>query len=60
LFLTKYILIVQEGFALVLQVSMYRAFIKLTPPLHYLLILYHHAPLIFSSLQNSVLHYIHT
>jgi hypothetical protein len=48
--LIKCILIAQEGCALVLQVCIYEAFIKLTPLLPYLLILYHHASLIFLGL----------
>jgi hypothetical protein len=55
----KCILIVQGGFALVLQLCTYRAFIKLTPPLCNLLILYHRAPLIVDSLLYSALYYIH-
>jgi hypothetical protein len=35
---------------------MYRALIKLTPSPCYLLTLYHHAPLIFNSLQYSALY----
>jgi hypothetical protein len=48
-----------RGFALVFQACIYHALIKLTPLLCYLLFLYHHAPIIFSSLQYSALYYIH-
>jgi hypothetical protein len=53
----KCLLIVQGGFTLVLQTSIYHALIKLSPC--HLLFLYHHAPLIFNILQCSMLHYIH-
>jgi hypothetical protein len=52
----KCILIVQRGFALLLQVCVYRALIKLTSQPPYLLILCHHAPLIFNSIQFSALY----
>jgi hypothetical protein len=58
-FLKKYIMIVEGGYTLVLQACVYYALIKLTPLLHHLLFLYHHAPLIFSSLQYGMLYYIH-
>jgi hypothetical protein len=58
LFLIKCISIVQGGFALVLQVCIYHALIRLMPP-RYLLILYLHAPLIFYILLYSTLYYIH-
>jgi hypothetical protein len=47
-FLIKCVLIVQGGFALVLQVCIYHALIKLIP--HYLLFIYHQAALIFNTL----------
>jgi hypothetical protein len=53
----KCILMAQKGFVLVLQVFVYCALIKLN--LWYLLILCHHVPLIFNSLQYSALYYIH-
>jgi hypothetical protein len=56
-FKIKYTLIVQGGFALVLQVCLYHALIKLTSSPHYLLILYHCAPLILNRLLYSALYY---
>jgi hypothetical protein len=50
---------VEGGFTLVFQACIYHALIKLTPSPYYLLILYHHAPLILNSLQYSALYYIH-
>jgi hypothetical protein len=44
-----------RGFCL--QACIYHALIISTP--HYLLILYHHAPLIFNNLLYSALYYIH-
>jgi hypothetical protein len=55
----KCILIDQGSFALVLLACIYYVLIKLTSSPHYLLILYHHAPLIFKSLPYSALYYIH-
>jgi hypothetical protein len=52
----KCLLVVQGGFALVLQVCIYHALIKLIPAPYYLLILYDHASLIFNSLFAT--HYI--
>jgi hypothetical protein len=52
------VLIVQGGFALVLHACIHSVLIKLTSPC-YLLMLYHHAPLIFNTLQYSALYYIH-
>jgi hypothetical protein len=58
IFKIKCIVIVKGSLALVLQVCIYHDFIKFLPPLHYLLILHHHAPLIFNSLLHSALYYI--
>jgi hypothetical protein len=55
-FLKNYVSIIQGGFTLVLPVCIYRGLIKLTPPLQYLLILCHHALLIFNSLQCIMLY----
>jgi hypothetical protein len=53
------ILIVQEGFTLVLQVCIYCALIKSSPSPCYLLILSHYAPIIVNSLLYRTLYYIH-
>jgi hypothetical protein len=58
-FLIKCILIVRGSLALVLQVYIHHAFIKLTPS-PCLLILYHHTLLIFNSLLYSALYYVNT
>jgi hypothetical protein len=55
-FCLKCILIVQRGFSLAFQAFICHSLIKLTPPL---LFLYHHAFLLFNSLQCSTLYYIH-
>jgi hypothetical protein len=57
-FLLKCILLVQGGFTLALPACIYHALSKLIPSPHYLLILYHHASLIFNNLQSSTLYYI--
>jgi hypothetical protein len=48
--------IVQGDFALAFQTCIYHALTRLTP--HYLLFLYHHAPLLFNSLLCITLYYI--
>jgi hypothetical protein len=53
----KHISFVQRGFASVFQMCIYGALIRLPP--HYLLFLYHPAPLLFSSLQCIVFYYLH-
>jgi hypothetical protein len=58
-FFLKCVLIVQGVFTLVLQVCLYCAFMNWPPPLCSLLILYHHASLIFNSSLCSVSYYIH-
>jgi hypothetical protein len=55
----KCILIVQGCFTSAFQTYTFGSLIRLTVP-HYLLFLYHPAPLLFSSIQCVVLYYRHT